>query len=510
MNKDQFLSEHIAWCWKIFASEQAFAPAVFGAGKHTVWLLEILLAKNLPLPSCIIDENCEVKELTGVQVLRPENIDAKKISHIFLSTDVHQSKFLQRINEIFPDFEKSRVIDFYDGFPPGPYEKNIIRKNPISEQFKPRNNPSASTANRPLNICISRPLKNEPSESFIKAHLEKIPGRIFGLHGDWLPVYTENDIVLASGNKSPEEALLAFLQENKIDVFLAEYGLTGARVYEICERAGIPLLVYFLGFDANDKKTLDEYMDKYLVMFKKAYALLCVSEEMRQKIISMGAAAEKVYNIPCGVDLGIYEEATKTKYFNNRKNCLAIGRFVDKKAPYLSILAFKEVRDSIPDAKLIFYGNGDLFETCKGLIKALNLENSIELRGYCKHSDLPSIMEEADIFIQHSVTTSYGDSEGSPVILIEAGAAGLPVVSTKHAGINEIVKNGETGILVDEYNIKAMAESIIKLLNSPELRLEFGTEARKHISEYYSMDKNIAKLYNLMQNGVNEKCLKQA
>ncbi|MFW5983543.1 MAG: glycosyltransferase, partial [bacterium] len=170
--------------------------------------------------------------------------------------------------------------------------------------------------------------------------------------------------------------------------------------------------------------------------------------------------------------------------FNN-KNIVAVGRFTYKKAPHLSILAFQKVIKNNPEAKLFMVGDGILFESCVNLVKALKIEKSVHFLGVLKTCEIKSLFQKSSIFIQHSVTPISGDQEGSPVAILEASAAGLPIVSTKHSGIMQSVINAKTGFLVDEFDIYSMSERINMLLNDRNMAKKYGDNARKHIRENY-------------------------
>jgi glycosyltransferase involved in cell wall biosynthesis len=186
---------------------------------------------------------------------------------------------------------------------------------------------------------------------------------------------------------------------------------------------------------------------------------------------------------------------------------LSVGRFVEKKAPYLTILAFAKVLQRLPEARLVMVGGGLLHDVCSKLIKAMHIEHAVELKGILNHEKVAALMQRSRVFVQHSLMPASGDAEGTPVAILEAGAAGLPVVSTKHAGISEVVINAKTGFLVDEGDVDNMAESIYRLLANPELAREMSRNAREHIAVSFNMDQSIERLRILLEscviNGVN-------
>jgi len=90
--------------------------------------------------------------------------------------------------------------------------------------------------------------------------------------------------------------------------------------------------------------------------------------------------------------------------------------------------------------------------------------------------------------------------EGTPLAVLEASAAGLPVISTYHAGISDVVKHEETGLLCDEGDVDTMAENMIKILKNKELAKEMGAKAKDRIEKYFAMDIHINNLYNILES----------
>jgi len=184
-------------------------------------------------------------------------------------------------------------------------------------------------------------------------------------------------------------------------------------------------------------------------------------------------------------------------------NCntfFGIGRFVDKKAPYLTLLAFREVLEKAPDAKLIIGGDGILLNTCRNIMKAYDIDKSVSFPGILKPEETIMFMKNSLAFVQHSVIADSGDSEGTPVGVLEASAAALPVISTYHAGIPDVIINNETGILVNEYDIHAMAAGMIKLIEDKALAKSMGLAGRERIKNHFSMDKYISTLRNVINS----------
>jgi glycosyltransferase involved in cell wall biosynthesis len=367
-------------------------------------------------------------------------------------------------------------------------------------------------------LCIIHPNRSVYSETFIHAHIERLPARIKVLYGGHFPTHTdESKPLISSGmvhriarallrrvfslpsEHFQKEALIRFLRKNRVDVVLAEYGQTGVAVLDACLETSIPLVVHFHGFDAFDQRVVDEFGKQYPRLFKNSSSIVAASRFMRDRLVELGASTQKIYVNPYGVDISLFGGA---KPASAPPTLVAVGRFVDKKAPHLTLLSFKKVLEHCRDAQLIMVGDGELSEACKQIANALGISSSVQFKGVCSPAEIASILRNARAFVQHSIRASYGDSESLGVVFLEAGASGLPVIATWHDGIPEVVIDGKTGFLVEEGNIEEMAERMIRLVKDPDLAAQFGKAAMERISTEFYMEKSITNLWRILEASV--------
>jgi colanic acid/amylovoran biosynthesis glycosyltransferase len=368
------------------------------------------------------------------------------------------------------------------------------------------------------NICVTLPCPPGYSETFLRAHVDNLSAAVNYLQDfpidieDALPKQTcfsradelKRKVRVCwhryALNPVKKHSLRTFFKRNNINIVLAEYGLTGIRVFSVCKELNIPLVVHFHGYDAYLTELLNRHRQTYKRMFNYASAVIAVSKHMREQLIILGAPSDKVFYSPYGVDTDKFKLAPVP---TSRLQVISVGRFVEKKAPYLTIVAFKKVLDRLPEARLVMVGTGLLYDICCKLIKALHLEHAVDLKGVLDHDEVAALMQQSRVFVQHSVVTASGDTEGTPVAILEAGAAGLPVVSTRHAGITDVVLHGKTGFLVDEGDIDSMSEYLYKFLSDPELARDMGHNARDYIDAKFSTERSIENLKNILKRCVN-------
>lgn len=362
------------------------------------------------------------------------------------------------------------------------------------------------------NLCIIKPNKDAYSETFIAQHILHLSGNKTVLYGGNFPLFKQDGTWLIESKlarlqyliqkrilKHQEitvrtHSLVNYLQKQSIDVVLAEYGMVGAMVSDACRLAKVPLVIHFHGADAHHRPTIEAY--NYPKAFSYASAIVGVSKDMVEQLAKIGAPTEKLFLNPYGIDT---KQFSALNISNSSAHFLAIGRFVEKKSPSSLIKAFQLVIKKIPQARLWMVGNGSLLQQSQQLAKQLGLANQITFTGVLSSEQIVQLMKGMRCFVQHSVTAADGDMEGTPLAILEASARGLPIVSTFHAGIKQAVIDGQTGFLVDEYNIEEMAKRMIDIGSSSDLATQMGINGRAHILENYQINKQMAKLDQIIQ-----------
>ena len=367
-------------------------------------------------------------------------------------------------------------------------------------------------------VLIVSPNRNAYSESFIKAQIEGLPTRVevlFGVSADaededghrltprWARAL-KRAVVAAFGASAGARIdgfwLDRFLKRRSIRVALAVYGPTGAQMMGPCRRNRIPLVTQFLGFDATERAVVEALRSEYPVLLEHEAATIAVSRDIARRLVEMGARPGSVHWLPCGVDANRFDGS---KPAENPPVFLAAGRFVEKKAPHLTLLAFSRVLRDAPTARLQMVGGGPLLDACRQLADALEISSAVEFLGFRPHHELGVLMRGARAFVQHSVTAPSGDAEGTPVAILEAGVSGLPVIATRHGGIPDVVIEGVTGFLVDEGDIGEMAERMRRLALDPALAGVLGAQARKHVSDNFELADSLERLWRVLAHTLN-------
>ena len=368
-----------------------------------------------------------------------------------------------------------------------------------------------------MNLAFFKPNKLNYSETFVDAHIRLLPDPKFVLYGGFFPLY-KPDGKLLIGSKAGlisyyiqkrffkkkriavrTKSLINYLKLNKIEVAFAEYGPTGALIAEACSQLHIPLIVNFHGFDIHHQPTVNEYLPLYQKLFKTAYAVIGVSRFMVAELIRIGLPPEKAIFNSCGVETSFF---LPVPVLNSGPIFLSVARFAEKKGPLQVIEAFNLVLAEIPAAKLIMAGTGPLLEQAKKYARDLEIEHSIDFKGVMSQREIIDLMGISRAFVQHSRTAPSGDMEGTPVSVLEASSAALPVISTRHAGIMDAVIENSTGFLVNEMDVHKMSEHMITLAKDSSLATEMGLRGRKHMIENYEMKARIETISSLLHSSI--------
>jgi len=252
-------------------------------------------------------------------------------------------------------------------------------------------------------------------------------------------------------------------------------------------------VVTFHGYDATRLARSEYWQRKYREMWPHTAAVAGVSEHICTKLRQLGAPASKLHKMSNGVNPSKFQYSNPADRFDGKNvECLFVGRLVEKKAPLVLVRAFQAAAKLVaPTLHLALHvvGDGPLMPQLREYVTAQGMADLVHIHGALDHEDVRSLFARVHLYVQHSVTAEDGDQEGQPVSLIEASACGLPIVSTRHSGIADVVVGGMTGLLVEENDFESMGRKIAYLAAQPEKWGEMGLRGRKHVEQ--SMNLNL-------------------
>jgi colanic acid/amylovoran biosynthesis glycosyltransferase len=338
----------------------------------------------------------------------------------------------------------------------------------------------------PLNTCIIAETRKKP---FCGNWESPHPQLII----DEIPLPSEKTIfqriisktrrILGKDDGSPKtKAIGKFLKNQNTEVFLGEYLDFSLYYLPICKSRGIRFFAHAHGYDVSSRLLNPEWVKRYQLL-NQADGIITMSSFSKKKLQEIGITAP-IHVIPYGIRP---QQSRNIQIMQDEPiRFLFSGRFVAKKAPLVALRAFALAFQLFPNIRLTMIGGGELFEKVKDEAKELGLLKYVELLGPQPNEIVLSAMLKAHVYIQHSIVCpETGDMEGLPVAILEAMAAGLPIISTRHAGIPEAVIEGENGFLVEEGDVDAMAEKMAFLAQEVELIKKISSSNQKRVAERF-------------------------
>lgn len=319
-----------------------------------------------------------------------------------------------------------------------------------------------------------------------------------------------NRIILRLGFLPPNKYLYfsKILKKYKPICIFAHFGWEGYFSLGLKKKLNIPLITRFYGYDIGILPHIPMWRRRYKKLFLNGDLFIAEGVNMRNLLIQLGCDPEKIFIHHLGVDLE--NIPFKQGDFNPKIfKILIAATFKEKKGLEYAIEAIAEARKILLDIdiRVRVIGDGPLNQKLRGLSEILGLSDLIEWSGYQDHEQFIDALYQADVFLSPSVTASDGDTEGgAPVAIIEASASGLPVLSTQHADIPEVVINGVSGILVPERDTSSLASAIVFLAHNPEIRYEYGLAGHRHVSKNYDatiQGKKLEMIYSRFDKNIN-------
>ena len=291
----------------------------------------------------------------------------------------------------------------------------------------------------------------------------------------------------------------AFADIGRTEILHCHFGPNGVigaylKKMKLCDR----LVVTFHGYDVSRVLRRSRRKHRYDEIFKHADLILPVSNHWREELIKLGAPDDRIQ---------VHRMGINTEYFTFRQRSTHNGpiriattaRFTEKKGLDYAVKAIARVAEKYPDTRLHYdmIGDGPTRPKIEALIAEHGLGDRITLHGAIRLEEVRVLLEKADVFMLPSVTASDGDKEGVPVSLMEAMAIGMPVLSTWHSGIPELVEDGLSGYLVPERDIDTLAERINHLSENRDLWTEMGRAGREKVEREYNLDRQHDRLVEL-------------
>lgn len=301
--------------------------------------------------------------------------------------------------------------------------------------------------------------------------------------------YLLNGILLKLFNYSPYFAEI--IKMENFSLLHAPFGTDGLRALPYKKKFKIPLITDFRGNDATGIPLGRSGI--YRQLFEEGDLFLARCESMKKDLIALGCPYEKILVHHSGIAIDRFEYRERTAV-DGSLMLLFVGRLTEKKGAEFALRSFAEARKKNKSIELTIIGDGPEVNKLRKLIKSMDLNTQVHLLGPQSQDIVIAEMQRSQILILPSKTARSGDKEGIPNVLMEAMATGIPVLSTSHAGIPELVEHGRSGYLVPEGNQAALTDGLIYMIERHDLWNYFGRNGRDKVEKDFNIYRQTEKL----------------
>ncbi len=281
---------------------------------------------------------------------------------------------------------------------------------------------------------------------------------------------------------------LPFLNRDPYDIIHCHFGPLGQLAIKL-RNLGIisgPIITSFHGYDITSYLQ-EKGNSTYSHLFEQGDLFLPISHHWKCKLVSLGCSPERIVVHHMGINCSQFSFNSRQWDPSGPVRLVSCCRLVEKKGIQYAIQAVAKAIKTYNSIHYQIIGDGPLKPELKTLIQALNLSEHVELSGWQDQSEIIRSLNKAHIFLAPSVTSLSGDQEGIPVAIMEAMAHGLPILSTQHSGIPELVEHGQSGYLAAERDTDQLAYYLIQLLQDPHRWVPMGLSGRAQVEANFNI-----------------------
>ncbi len=275
----------------------------------------------------------------------------------------------------------------------------------------------------------------------------------------------------------------------------AHFGPDALDAWPLARALNLPMLVTLHGYDINTYRdwweagkggpAMRTYPRRLLKLVEQPrVGFIAVSEAIRQRAIEFGIPGEKITVNYIGIDTSKFAPGS-IPIAQRPAHVLFVGRLVEKKGCRYLIEAMSAVQKDVPDARLIVVGDGPLRHSLEQLAQRIGV--NVDFRGAQSSAYVKRELNAARVFCLPSVTAESGDAEGFGLVLLEAQASGVPVVTSARGGAAEGIREGVTGYRFAEGDIEILAAKLISLLKENKILRQMSEQGSRYVAQEFDL-----------------------
>jgi colanic acid/amylovoran biosynthesis glycosyltransferase len=339
-------------------------------------------------------------------------------------------------------------------------------------------------------VVIAQKLENKERFPFRDIHVIRKPTFHF-LRRIWFKQIADRPWKISA---SEVRAIESALTESNAQLLHIYFGHIAVLLRPLIRQWEKPSLVSFHGADVLVDMRKPAYRRATEEMLGAVRRVLVRSESLRQAVIDLGCAPEKIEIQRTGIPLADFPFRERSIPGNGQWRLLQAGRLIEKKGLKTTLRAFAKFRKEFPAARLTIAGEGPQLDELQSLARELQLAAAVNFVGFVPQEKLRELSYDAHIFLHPSETGRDGNQEGIPNSMLEAMASGLPVFATRHGGIPEAVENNVSGILVNERDHRALGDGLIDCAKDSTRLLAMGRAASESVAKNFSQTEQTRRL----------------
>jgi colanic acid/amylovoran biosynthesis glycosyltransferase len=274
------------------------------------------------------------------------------------------------------------------------------------------------------------------------------------------------------------------------DAIVAHFGHVGLEALRLREAGALKgrLITFFHAYDMS--VVLAERGERaYDRLFRLGELFLPVSRFWQQRLRELGCPPERTAVHRMGIDCARFSFSPRVPGIDGAIRLVSVARLVEKKGIAYALRALARVVCRHPAIEYTIIGDGPLRRELEALTGELQLSRHVRFAGWMGPDEIANALSRMHLFLAPSVTAIDSDVEGVPVALLEAMASGLPVLSTTHTGIPELVEDGTSGFLAPERNVDALAGHLCRLIETPASWPAMGRSGRARVEQEFDIEK---------------------
>ncbi len=286
------------------------------------------------------------------------------------------------------------------------------------------------------------------------------------------------------------------LRRTQTRIMHVHFGQVATLFAPLAQRLHLPLVTSFYGKDVSVFGRHPAWRSRFRTLWAYGDAFLVLGPHMAQQIIEQGCPEDKVHILPLALDLHRIPFTSRVPPpKGSPTRLLTVGRLIPKKGIDVLLRALAQLP---PHVHLWIVGDGPQRAELDHLARTLGVSHRVTFLGWQSHEEVIAWMQRAHIFVLPSRTDpTSGETEGTPTVILEAQASGLPVVATRHADIPSLVEEGRSGFLVAEGDAEGLAQALKVLCAHPDRWRAMGRAGRERVETHHHVERVIQRLESI-------------